>query len=70
MASNFLLRIKVMNFDVSPHRWLTGEIISEIISLVKKLVKFIGMISTHLGTFCVATASQYSLFNTYAFISR
>ena len=60
---------KVVNFDVSPHRRLTGEIIGEIISPVKKLVKFISLISTHFGTFCVATVSQNALFITYANIS-
>ena len=57
----FALSAKVVNFDVSPHRRLPGELTGEIISPVKKLVKFISIISTHLGTFCVAAMPHLTL---------
>ena len=65
-----LYKTKVVNFDVSPHRRLTGEIIGEIISPVKKLVKFVSVISTHLRTFCIATMPYLTLMHLFVGVNR
>ena len=73
-AYAYAYAIKVVNFKISPHQRFTGEIIGKIISPVKKLVKCSSIRQhyepTHYVTFCGAIALQYTMNNTYSYISQ